>query len=134
MLRTEMGYALYGHEISASVSPVEAKLMWITKLDKGDFIGRDAVAARKSAGPQQRLIALKLTERGIPREHYKVFADSTLTGEITSGMHSPMAGGVALAYVKPEHAEAGKLAVEIRGKAVPAERTTLPFVRSNVRR
>ncbi|NWF39052.1 glycine cleavage system aminomethyltransferase GcvT [Mariprofundus sp. NF] len=134
MLRTEMGYALYGHEISDSVTPVEAKLMWITKLDKGDFIGKTAVETRRSEGPQLRLIAIKLTERGIPREHYKVYADGAETGEITSGMFSPMAGGVALAYVKPEHAVSGALTVEIRGKAVPAERTTLPFVRSNVRR
>ncbi len=134
MLRTEMGYALYGHEISDAVTPVEAKLMWITKLDKGNFIGRAAVAERKNAGPQKRLIALKLTGRGIPREHYPVFADGALSGEITSGMHSPIAGGVALAYVKPEHADSGALSVEIRGRQIPAERTTLPFVRSNVRR
>jgi len=56
------------------------------------------------------------------------------SGEVTSGMHSPMAGGVALAYVKPEHADSGDLSVEIRGKQVAAERTALPFVRSNVRR
>jgi len=134
MLRTEMGYALYGHEISDTVTPVEARLMWITKLDKGDFIGRDAVKTRKAEGPQKRLIALKLSERGIPREHYKVYVDGAESGEITSGMHSPMAGGVALAYVKPEHAESGALSVEIRNKHIPAERTTTPFVRSNVRR
>jgi len=134
MLRTEMGYALYGHEISADVTPVEAKLMWITKLDKGEFIGRDAVAARKTQGPMRVLIALKLTERGIPREHYPVLVDGVLSGEVTSGMHSPMAGGLALAYVKPEHAAQGDLAVEIRGKAVAALRTTTPFVRSNVRK
>ncbi len=134
MLRTEMGYALYGHEISDAVTPVEARLMWITKLDKGDFIGKQAVVDRKADGPKQRLIALKLTGRGIPREHYQVFVDGEPSGEITSGMHSPMAGGVALAYVKPEHAQTGDLSVEIRGKQVAAERTTLPFVRSNVRR
>jgi aminomethyltransferase len=134
MLRTEMGYALYGHEISDAVTPVEARLMWITKLDKGDFIGKAAVQARKEAGPRQRLIALKLTGRGIPREHYQVFVDGAPSGEITSGMFSPMAGGVALAYVKPEHTESGDLSVVIRGKQVAAERTTLPFVRSNVRR
>lgn len=134
MLRTEMGYALYGHEISDAVTPLEAKLMWITKMDKGDFIGKAAVQARKAAGPGQRLIALKLTGRGIPREHYQVLVDGAESGEITSGMYSPIAGGVALAYVKPEHAEFGDLSVMIRGKQVAAERTTLPFVRSNVRR
>ncbi|MFQ5344848.1 MAG: glycine cleavage system aminomethyltransferase GcvT [Mariprofundus sp.] len=134
MLRTEMGYALYGHEISGTVTPVEAKLMWITKLDKGDFIGRQAVERRQAQGPQQRLIALKLSGRGIPREHYAVFVDGKKSGEVTSGMHSPMAGGVALAYVKPEHADSGALSVEIRGKQVAAERASLPFVRSNVRR
>ena len=134
MLRTEMGYALYGHEISAWVTPVEANLMWITKLDKGDFIGRQAVLARRAAGPQQCLIALKLTDRGIPREDYKVLVDGVRSGEITSGMHSPMAGGIALAYVKPEHAQSGDLSVLIRDKAVPAERAATPFVRSNVKR
>jgi len=134
MLRTEMGYALYGHEISDTVTPVEAKLMWITRLDKGEFIGSGAVMARKEAGPEKRLIALKLTERGIPREHYKVVSGGKIVGEVTSGMHSPAAGGVAIAYVEPAYAEAGALAVEIRGKAVAAERTTTPFVPSRVRK
>ena len=135
MLRTEMGYALYGHEISDAVTPVEAKLMWITKMDKGDFIGKSAVETRKAAGAKKKLIALKLVGRGIPREHYKVFVDGEESGEITSGMHSPMAGGgVALAYVKPEHMTEGNLTVEIRGKQIEAERTKTPFVRSNVRR
>ncbi|MFQ5582336.1 MAG: glycine cleavage system aminomethyltransferase GcvT [Mariprofundaceae bacterium] len=134
MLRTEMGYALYGHEISAGVTPVESKLMWITRLDKGAFIGRDAVAARKKEGPKKHLIALKLIGRGIPREHYKVFVGGVESGEITSGMHSPIAGGVALAWVKPEHVAEGEISVEIRGKQVLAERTKTPFVRSNVRR
>ncbi len=134
MLRTEMGYALYGHEISDQLTPVEAKLMWITKLDKGDFIGRDAVRARREQGPKRCLIALKLTGRGIPREHYRVFADDAPTGEVTSGMFSPMAGGIALAYVRPEHAESGELAVEIRGRRIAAERTHTPFVRSRVKK
>ncbi|MES0372398.1 MAG: glycine cleavage system aminomethyltransferase GcvT [Mariprofundaceae bacterium] len=134
MLRSEMGYALYGHEINDRVTPVEARLMWITKLDKGDFIGREAVEKRKAEGPRQRLVFLKLTARGIPREHYKVVADGKEVGEVTSGMHSPLAGcGVAIAYVEPKHAAEGDLAIEIRGKPVPAERTSSPFVRSNVR-
>ncbi|MCF7822498.1 MAG: glycine cleavage system aminomethyltransferase GcvT [Mariprofundaceae bacterium] len=135
MLRTEMGYALYGHEISDRVTPVEAKLMWITKLDKGDFLGRAAVENRKVEGARLCMVALKLTDRGIPREHYKVVADGKEVGEVTSGMHSPLAGcGVAIAYVRPEYAATGSLAIDIRGKAVPVERTTTPFVRSHVKR
>ncbi|MBF0282144.1 MAG: glycine cleavage system aminomethyltransferase GcvT [Zetaproteobacteria bacterium] len=135
MLRTEMGYALYGHEINDQVTPVEAKLMWITKLSKGDFIGRDAVLARKEQGENNKLIALKVTGRGIPREHYLVHCDGKEVGFITSGMHSPLAGGgVALAYVSPDFAESDTLTIDIRGKAIATERTTTPFVRSNVRK
>ncbi len=135
MLRTEMGYALYGHEISDSVTPVEAGLMWITRLDKGDFLGRSAVEARKASGAQRVMLGLKLTGRGIPREHYKIIADGREVGEVTSGMHSPLAGaGVAIGYVEPEYAGAGALSIDIRGRAVPAERTRTPFVRSNVRK
>ncbi|MDX8411539.1 MAG: glycine cleavage system aminomethyltransferase GcvT [Mariprofundaceae bacterium] len=135
MLRTEMGYALYGHEISADVTPVEARLMWITKLDKGEFLGRAAVAQRRQAGPEKVLIGLKLAGRGVPREGYAVLAGSSKIGVVTSGAHSPLAGaGVALAYVSPECADRNDLAVEIRGKPIAAKRMKLPFIRSNVRR
>ncbi len=134
MLRTEMGYALYGHEISDAVTPVEANLMWITCMDKGDFLGREAVAARLQSGPRQRLIGLKLRQRGVPRAHYRVLAADRTVGEVTSGMHSPAAGGIALAYVQSEHAESESLAVEIRGRAVAATRVRPPFVPSRVRR
>ena len=135
MLRTEMGYALYGHEISDQVTPVEAGLMWITKLDKGEFIGREAVLARKDSGALQKLIGLRLTGRGIPREHYPVVCDGSVVGKITSGMHSPLAGcGVGLAYVEADAAASKGLAVDIRGKHIAAERVKPPFVRSNVRR
>ncbi len=135
MLRTEMGYALYGHEISDQVTPAEAGLMWITKLGKGEFIGREAVLARKKSGPARRLIGLRLTGRGIPREHYPVVCDSKPVGEITSGMYSPLAGcGVGLAYVGTDVADSENFAVDIRGKHIAAERVKPPFVRSNVRR
>lgn len=134
MLRTEMGYALYGHEISEGVTPVEANLMWITKLDKGDFLGRAAVAARCAAGAQKRLIGLKLKERGIPREGYGVIAGGDRVGEVTSGMFSPIAGcGLALAYVAATAAD-GELGVDIRGRCVAAVRVRPPFVPSRVKK
>ncbi|MDQ6963399.1 MAG: glycine cleavage system aminomethyltransferase GcvT [Mariprofundales bacterium] len=133
MLRTEMGYALYGHEISDQVTPVEANLMWITKMDKGEFIGREAVAARRQTGRQRALIALALRERGIPRPHYQVLVDGRASGEITSGLLSPLANrGVALAYIEPADHQQGEITVAIRGRAIPAERTTTPFVRTRV--
>lgn len=135
MLRSEMGYALYGHEINDVVSPVEARLMWITKLDKGDFLGRDAVLARQQAGPLRVLIALTLTGRGIPREGYPVLLAGQRVGEVTTGQHSPLAGaGIALAYVQPDAAQGEDFAIEIRNKSVIAARASLPFVRSRVRR
>lgn len=135
MLRTEMGYALYGHEIDDTVTPVEAGLMWITKLDKGDFIGREAVCARRQAGAKKRLIALELVDRGIPREHYPVLAEGRTVGEVTSGMFSPsLQRGIALAYVQPEAIDNGELAIEIRGRAATARLAKLPFVPSRVRK
>ncbi|MDQ6961690.1 MAG: glycine cleavage system aminomethyltransferase GcvT [Mariprofundaceae bacterium] len=134
MLRTEMGYALYGHEIHADITPVEAGLMWICKLDKGNFMGRDALITRKENGKQWQKVALKLEGRGIPREHYAVFANDEQVGEVTSGLFSPLAGGgVALAYVKPEQADA-VLNIDIRGRKIPTTRTKTPFVRSCVKK
>ncbi len=135
MLRTEMGYALYGHEIDDTVTPVEAGLMWITKLDKGHFIGREAVLARKQEGAKKRLIALELVDRGIPRERYPVLADGQPVGEVTSGMFSPsLQRGIALAYVQPAAMDSGGLAIEIRGRAAAARLARLPFVPSRVRK
>jgi glycine cleavage system T protein (aminomethyltransferase) len=93
------------------------------------------VAARKSEGRRHALVGLRLTERGIPREHYPVVSGGRVVGEVTSGMYSPLAAaGVALAYVEPALANEGDLAVDIRGKPVAAERMKPPFVRSRVKK
>lgn len=135
MLRVEMGYALYGHEINDSVTPVEANLMWITRVEKGDFLGKNAVVSRRSEGAKKKLIGLKLAERGVPREHYPVTVDGRIIGEITSGIHSPLSGcGIAMAYVAADYDQNGRIAVLIRGRATAAARVKPPFVRSNVRR
>jgi len=134
MLRTEMGYALYGHEIHANITPVESGLMWICKPAKGDFIGREALLQRKEQGRQWQKVVLKLEGRGVPREHYAVFAGDEKVGEVTSGLFSPLAGGgVALAYVQPDKKDAD-LSIDIRGRKIPTQRTTTPFVRSRVKR
>ncbi len=128
-LRLEVGYALYGNDLDESHSPLESALGWITKLDKGEFVGRDALAAQKEAGVERRLVGMKLTERGIPRPGYPVLIDGAPAGVVTSGTMSPSLGeGIALGYVPASHAKAGsELAVDIRGKAIPAVVQRPPF-------
>lgn len=129
-LRLEKAYALYGHELSADILPLEARLGWITKLDKGGFCGRDTLLAAKNAGLPRQLIGLRLTEPGVPREHYPVWAADRQVGEITSGTMSPsLRQGIALALVETAvSTAASELKVVIRGREISAERVKLPFV------
>jgi aminomethyltransferase len=133
-LRLEMGYCLYGNDIDETRTPVEAGLMWITKLDKGDFIGRDAIRRMKEEGPRERLVGLELTERGIPRPHHLIFADGSEVGEVTSGTFSPsLSKGIGMGYVKD--GIDGEISIEIRGRMVAARVVALPFYRDgSVRR
>jgi aminomethyltransferase len=129
-LRLEKGYALYGHEINAEIIPLEARLAWITKLKKGDFIGRDSILKAKEAGLTRKLIALSLTASGVPREGYPVICEGPDVGYVTSGTMSPsLKHGIALALVEAEVADSEKiLEIGIRKRQVVAQRTTLPFV------
>ena len=130
-LRLEKAYALYGHEITADIMPIEARLAWITKLKKGDFVGRDAMLKAKEAGLSRKLIALTLTVSGVPREGYPVFSDGREVGYVTSGTMSPsLKKGIALALVEASVADGeGALEIGIRKRRMPAERTSLPFVK-----
>ena len=130
-LRLEAALPLYGHELGDDTSPLEARLGWVVRLDKGDFIGREAVERRRREGPRRRLIGLELTEAGVPRADYEVVRVAKPTGSITSGTKSPALGkGIALAYVAPADAEIGtRLAVRIRDREVGAVVTALPFYR-----
>lgn len=128
-LRLEMRYALYGQEIDAETNPIAAGLGWICKLDKGDFIGREAIAQMKSDGPTERLASLKLGPRTIPRPHYKVRADGQEIGEIRSGLFSPSLGcGIATAYLPRGYTKSGTaVAVEVRNRMEPATVVKPPF-------
>jgi aminomethyltransferase len=130
-LRLEKGYALYGHELSRDISPLEAGLAWITKLDKGAFVGKAALERQKSAGLQRRRVGLVMQERGIPREGYPVFAGDREVGFVTSGTMSPtLKVGVALALVDPEAAqEDTALAVAIRDRRMLGKVVRPPFVK-----
>jgi aminomethyltransferase len=128
-LRLEVGYALYGNDLDEDHTPLEAGLGWITKLDKGDFIGREALRKQKEEGVARKLVGLRLTERGFPRPGYDVVADGAAVGTVTSGTVSPtLAEGIALAYVPRELAAQGtELGVSIRGKPAAARVQRPPF-------
>ncbi len=122
-LRLEAGYCLYGHELTEEITPLEAGLGWTVKLDKGtDFSGREALLAEKQSGLRRKLVGIEPRDRGIPREGYAILANGERIGTVTSGTMSPTLGrAVGLGYVPPAYAAPGtEIAVEIRGKPVPA--------------
>lgn len=128
-LRLEMKYCLYGNDIDQTTNPLEAGLGWITKLKKGDFIGREAILKAKKEGIKRKLVGLVLAGRGIPRHGYSVFKDAEKIGEVTSGTMSPMLNkGIAMAYLAKTHTAVGtNLDIEIRNKLVPAQVVSTPF-------
>ncbi|SHI46775.1 aminomethyltransferase [Malonomonas rubra DSM 5091] len=129
-LRLEKAYALYGHEITADILPLEARLAWITKLKKGEFVGSQALIEAKETGLKRKLIGLKLTESGVPRENYPVLCDGREVGYVTSGTMSPcLKQGIALALIEAEIADGKQeLRVGIRKRQVAAVRVKPPFV------
>jgi aminomethyltransferase len=128
-LRLEMGYALYGNDLDEGRTPLEAGLGWVTKLDKGDFAGRDAILAQKAEGVAVRLAGFRLKERGFPRHGYPVLVDGQEVGEVTSGVLSPTVGeGIGMAYLPVAAAKPGsEIAILIRDKPVAAEVVRPPF-------
>ena len=122
--------ALYGHEIDDSIHALEAGLGWIVKLDKGDFIGREALLAAKAAPAPRKLVGFKtLEKRDIARDHMPVVQDGKQIGFVTSAAPSPTCGiNLGLAYVPTELARTGgRIHIEIRGRAVDAEIIPTPF-------
>ena len=129
-LRLEKKYALYGHEISSEITPLEAGLGWITKLDKPSFVGRAVLADLQRKGVPRRLVGIRMTDPGIPREGYPLFAGDEEIGVVTSGTMSPsLKVGIALGLVKTSHAKIGTvLQVGIRNRKVKAEVVKTPFI------
>ncbi len=128
-LRLEMKYMLYGNDIDQTTNPVAAGLGWIIKLDKGDFIGRDAIVRMKEEKPPSRLVAFEMLERSIPRKGYEIYIGETRVGAVTSGCFSPsLRKGIGLGYVKRGSTKVGtELAVLIRGKMIPGVIVKPPF-------
>ena len=129
-LRLESRMPLYGQELGMDISPYEAGLGWAVNLKKGDFIGRDAMAAVKENKPSRKAVGFKYVGKGgSPRTHYPVAVDGEEIGEVTSGTMSPTLGeNIGLALIKAEHAGVGKpLQVIVRGKPVEAIQVKTPF-------
>ena len=129
-LRLEAGYCLYGHELTEDITPLEAGLGWTVKLDKGvDFIGRDALVAEKAQGLRRKLVGIELTERGVPRADYPIVQGGEPVGALTSGVMAPTLGKpIGMGYMRSGDKAPGSIvAIEIRGKQVPAVIVPLPF-------
>jgi len=128
-LRLERALPLYGHELTEDTTPLEARLGWVVRFDKGDFLGRDALLQQRAAGMTRRLVGLVTTEPGIPRQGYPVVRDDQVVGTVTSGTKSPTLGkAIGLGYVANAWTEVGtQLGVEIRGRVIGAEVVLLPF-------
>lgn len=132
-LRVEAGYCLYGNDITNATNPLEAGLGWVTKLDKGEFVGREALQAVKAAGTHRKLVGFILEDRGVPRAGYPLLsADGSVEiGQVTSGTQSPiLSKGVGLGYVSndPAYTKPGQtILVQVRKRHLKATVTKPPF-------
>jgi aminomethyltransferase len=135
-LRLEAGLALYGNDIDDTVTPLEAGLGWLVKIQKGDFVGRDALLRQKEQGIRRRLVGFTTTDRAIPRHGYPVLYDGAQTDIVRSGTMSPTLGKpIGTTYVPFAAAAPGTpIEVDVRGKRVSAAVTRLPFYKRGPRK
>jgi aminomethyltransferase len=135
-LRTEMGYPLHGHELSADISPLQARCGWAIGWQKDAFFGRDALLAEKAAGPRRLLRGLRAVSRGVLRPDLAVLDGDTRIGVTTSGTFSPTLNtGIALALIDTDAGiEDGQhVTVDVRGRALECEVVRPPFVQPKTR-
>ncbi|HDR06933.1 MAG TPA: glycine cleavage system aminomethyltransferase GcvT [Candidatus Coatesbacteria bacterium] len=135
-LRLEMKYCLYGNDIDKTTNPLEAGLAWTVKLEKEDFIGRDALVKVKEAKPARRLVCFEMLGRGIARQHAKCYDGEEEIGEVTSGTMSPSLGkAVGLAYLASGHHKPDtEFDVDLRGELRRAVVVKPPFYKQGTRK
>ncbi|HDL19246.1 MAG TPA: glycine cleavage system aminomethyltransferase GcvT [Bacteroidetes bacterium] len=128
-LRLEMKYCLYGNDIDQTTNPLEAGLGWITKLKKGDFIGRDVLLKVKEEELKRKLIGFQMNSRAFPRHEYPIFKNGREIGMVTSGTFSPMLNaGIGIGYVETRFADVGAtFGVKIRKNLETATVVETPF-------
>jgi aminomethyltransferase len=135
-LRTEMGYPLHGQDLSAQISPVQARSGWAVGWSKPEFWGREALLAEKAAGPARTLWGIEALDRGIPRAHMSVLRGDDTVGEVTSGTFSPTKRvGIGLALLSTESGakEGDELELDVRGRRSRVRVVKPPFVKPSVR-
>ena len=130
-LRLESAMSLYGHELDDDITPLEAGLGWITKLQKGDFIGREPLAALKEQGLKRKLVGFEMTDRGIARDGFEIYINDEKVGYVTSGSPAPfLKKNIGLAFLPVEFANIGQeIKIDVRGKHLAAEVVSTPFYR-----
>jgi aminomethyltransferase len=128
-LRLEMKYCLYGNDLDQTTNPIEAGLGWITKLDKGDFIGRSALAQIKAGTPRRKLVGFELEGRNLARNGFVIWKNGEQIGEVTSGGFSPsLQKSIGLGYIATPHSALGaEIQIEVRSRMVNARVVKTPF-------
>jgi len=129
-LRLEAGMCLYGNDIDENTTPLEAALGFVVKLQKDEFIGKDALLKQKGEGIKRKRVGVRMVDKGIPRPDFEVYGNAgDKIGQITSGAFSPLLNyGIGMAYVQTSHAQEGNIVnVKIRGKQAKAKIASFPF-------
>jgi aminomethyltransferase len=129
-LRLEAGMCLYGNDIDEKTTPLEAALSFVVKLQKDNFIGKEALLKQKNEGIKRKRVGIRMIEQGIPRPGFEIYSgNNEKIGYITSGTFSPLLKrGIGMAYIKISQAQEGNIvSVKIRDKLAKAEIVSLPF-------
>ncbi len=128
-LRLESAMSLYGHELSDEISPLEAGLGWICKINKGEFTGREHLAALKAEGLKRKIIGFEMVDKGIARDEMDVYINDEKVGVVTSGSPAPyLKKNIGLAFVPTEFAKIGQeIKIDVRGKHLAAVIVPTPF-------
>lgn len=135
-LRLEAGMSLYGHELGDDITPFEANLGWITKLDKqNSFIGSEELAKQKASGVSRKIVGFEMTEPGIARDGYDVYINNERSGVVTSGSPAPsLKKNIGMAFVPPQFANPGQeIKIDVRGKHLNGVIVTTPFYKRKKR-
>lgn len=127
--RLEASYRLWGNDMDETTTPLEAGLGWITKLNKGEFTGRDAIERQKREGLTRKLIGFEVEDRAPVRDGYPIFVAGQEVGKVASGSPAPfLQKNIGMAYLPVEHTAAGtRFDVSVRGRMVPARVVEMPF-------